>query len=86
MKKALLIISLTALFAVTGLTMAYAQDSQTKDTVNMDTEAVPTFYYDVEDEKAAADKEKGSGGTVAIIIGAVVVIGAAAYFMMKKKK
>ncbi len=86
MRKALLIISLTALFAVTGLTMAYGQDSQTKDTVNMDTEAVPTFYYDVEDEKAAADKEKGSGGTVAIIIGVVVVIGAAAYFMMKKKK
>ena len=88
MKKAIIIISLTAFFAVSGLTAAFSQSdpSAQKDTVNMDTDAVPTFYYDTEDDKAAVSKEKGSGGTTAIIIGAVVVIGAVALFLLRKKK
>jgi hypothetical protein len=89
MKKTILAISLTALFALCGLTSAYSQDQPKpqKDTVNIDTDAKPTTYYDIEDEgSSASDKEKGSGGTIAIILGAVVVVGAVAFFLLKKKK
>ena len=89
MKKTILVISLTLLFALCGLTTSFSQDQPKpqKDTVNIDTDAKPTTYYDIEDEGASAsDKEKGSGGTIAIILGAVVVVGAVAYFLLKKKK
>jgi len=88
MKKTILTISLTLLFALCGLTTSFSQDQPKpqKDTVNIDTDAKPTTYYDIEDEGAASDKEKGSGGTIAIILGAVVVVGAVAYFLLKKKK
>lgn len=87
MKKTIRIITLCALIALSGLTIAKGQGSQAqRDTVNMDTEAVPTFYYSVEDENAGAAKGKGSTGTIAIIIGAVVIVGAGAFFLLKKKK
>lgn len=88
MKKAILTLSLAVLFAVCGLTTSYGQDQPApqKDTVNIDTDAKPTTYYDIEDNSSAPGKEKGSSGTVAIIIGAVVVVGAVAYFLLKKKK
>jgi len=47
----------------------------------MDTNAKPTFYYPVEDEKKGI-----SGTTIGIIAGAVVVVGAVAFFLLKKKK
>jgi len=89
MKKALLTLSLASLLAFCGLTNSFSQDQPKpqKDTVNIDTDAKPTTYYDVEDEgTTSSDNQKGSGGTIAIIFGAVVVVGAVAYFLLKKKK
>jgi LPXTG-motif cell wall-anchored protein len=90
MKRTFLTIALSALFALSGLIPAFAQEQPKpqKDTVNIDTDAKPQFYYAVEDEKTAG--EKGSGKslttTIVIIAGAVVVVGAAAYFLLRKKK
>jgi len=90
MKKTLLIISMSAALLVSGLSFVSAQEQPKpqKDTVNMDTQAKPTFYYATEDEKTASEKGKGKSyaGTIAIIGGAVVVAGAAAFFLLKKKK
>jgi LPXTG-motif cell wall-anchored protein len=85
MKKVVLIFSMTSLLLLNGLTKAVAQEQpkSKKDTVNMDTDAKPTFYYATEDEKPV---KKGSGTTIAIIAGAVVVVGAAGFFLLKKKK
>ena len=89
MKKALLVLSLSAIFAISGLVPAVAQDQPKpkKDTVNIDTDAKPTTYYDVEDNKTAAEStEKGSNGTIVIIAGVVIVAGAVALFLLRKKK
>jgi hypothetical protein len=89
MKKSFLILSLSAILAISGIIPAIAQDEPkpAKDTVNIDTEAKPTFYYAVEDEATAkTESGKSSFGMIAIIAGAVVVVGAAAFFIMKKKK
>ena len=52
MKKTIRIITLCALMALGGLTIVNGQGSQAqRDTVNMDTDAVPTFYYSVEDRR-----------------------------------
>jgi LPXTG-motif cell wall-anchored protein len=85
MKKSILVFSMTSLLLIGGMNIANAQDQPKpkKDTVNMDTDAKPTFYYAVEDEKGGA---KSSSATIAIIIGAVVVVGAAGFFLLKKKK
>ncbi|MCX6326666.1 MAG: LPXTG cell wall anchor domain-containing protein [Bacteroidia bacterium] len=85
MKKSVLVFSMTSLLLLGGMNMAIAQEQPRpkKDTVNMDTDAKPTFYYAVEDEKSEA---KGSSATIAIIAGAVVVAGAAGFFLLKKKK
>lgn len=87
MRKAVLIFSMTTLLIMSGMSMVIAQEQPKpkKDTVNMDTDAKPTFYYAVEDEKTGA-KGKGSVVTIGIIVGAVVVVGAAAFFLLKKKK
>jgi LPXTG-motif cell wall-anchored protein len=87
MKKSVLVLSLSVLFLLGGLPVVVAQEQPKpkKDTVNMDTDAKPTFYYPVEDEKSKAEG-KGSVGTIAIIAGAVVVVGAAGFFLLKKKK
>ena len=87
MKKSVLVFSMTLLLIFSGLNVAAGQEQPKpkKDTVNMDTDAKPTFYYPVEDDKSKA-KGKGSTETIAIIAGTVVVIGAAAFFLLKKKK
>jgi LPXTG-motif cell wall-anchored protein len=84
MKKSVLVFSMMLLLILSGLTFVVGQDKPKpkKDTVNMDTNAKPTYYYPVEDDK----KGKGSFGTIAIIAGAVVLVGAAGFFLLKKKK
>ncbi|HOF22365.1 MAG TPA: LPXTG cell wall anchor domain-containing protein [Bacteroidales bacterium] len=89
MKKALLTFSLVTLLVFGGLAPLFSQEQPRpqKDTVNIDTDAKPTTYYDIEDENLPKQvKSKGSGATVAIIAGAVVVAGAVAYFLLRKKK
>lgn len=90
MKKYFLILSLSAIIIFSGLNLVSAQEQPKpkKDTVNMDTDAKPTFYYAVEDEKTAAksDSEKVSVSTVILIAGVVVAAGAAGFFLLKKKK
>jgi LPXTG-motif cell wall-anchored protein len=87
MKKSILVFSMTSLLLLSGmnLTVAQEQPKPKKDTVNMDTDAKPTFYYAVEDDKSKA-KGMSSAVKIGIIAGAVVIIGAAGYFLMKKKK
>jgi beta-lactamase regulating signal transducer with metallopeptidase domain len=84
MKKSVLVFSMTLLLIIGGINVTVAQDqpSPKKDTINMDTNAKPTFYNAVEDEK----KGKSPVLTIVLITGVVVVIGAAAYFLLKKKK
>jgi LPXTG-motif cell wall-anchored protein len=89
MKKVVLVFSMISLLSFGGIKMVTAQDQPKpkKDTVNMDTDAKPKFYYAVEDEKSAAKtKSGGSGATIAIVVGVVVVIGLAGFFLLKKKK
>jgi len=89
MKKAILVISLSVIFSIDGLIHAKAQDQPKpkKDTVNIDTDAKPTLYYDTQDDKTAAGVSgKSSTGTIALIVGAVIVIGGVAFFLLKKKK
>jgi LPXTG-motif cell wall-anchored protein len=90
MKKTMMIISLSAALLVSGLSFISGQEQPKpqKDTVNMDTQAKPTFYYATEDEKTASGKGSGksSAATIAIISGALVVVGAAGFFFLKKKK
>lgn len=89
MKKTVLLFSLTALLLFGSLNMIKAQEQPApkKDTVNMDTDAKPQFYYAVEDEKA-----ENKGGSklgvelIVIIAGAVVIVGGVVFFLLKKKK
>ncbi len=86
MKRSVLVFSMTALLLISGVKIVTAQDQPVpkKDTVNMDTDAKPTFYYATEDEKS-----EGKGGStmmIALIAGAVIVVGAGAFFLLKKKK
>jgi len=88
MKKSVLIFAITAILLLNFGNVLSAQDQPTpkKDTVNIDTEAKPTFYYAVEDEENAGGSGKGTSATIFIVIGAVVVLGAAGFFLLKKKK
>jgi len=83
MKKSILAFSMTLLLILGCLNVSVAQEQPKpkKDTVNMDTNAKPTFYYPVEDEKKGI-----SGTTIGIIAGAVVVVGGVAFFLLKKKR
>jgi LPXTG-motif cell wall-anchored protein len=85
MKKTVLLISMITLLLLGGLKIAVAQEQPKpkKDTVNMDTDAKPQFYYPVEDDKKS---KKGSSTTIVIIAGAVIISGAAGFFLLKKKK
>jgi LPXTG-motif cell wall-anchored protein len=84
MKKSVLVFSMTLLIILGSLNAIYSQEQPKpkKDTVNMDTNAKPTFYYPVEDDK----KAKSPVATIAVIVGAVVIVGGAAFFLLKKKK
>lgn len=86
MKRSVLVFAMTTLLVLGGLHMATAQEQPApkKDTVNIDTEAKPTFYYATEDEKTS--DSKGGGALIAIIAGVVVVVAAAGFFLLKKKK
>jgi LPXTG-motif cell wall-anchored protein len=89
MKKAILIISLSVVFAISGLIPAFAQDQPKpqKDTVNIDTDAKPTLYYDIEDDATAAGGNgKSSTGTIAIVAGIAIIIGGVTYYLLRKKK
>ncbi|MGC1389777.1 MAG: hypothetical protein WA816_01975 [Bacteroidales bacterium] len=84
MKKSVLVFSMTMLLLLGGLNVIVGQEQPKpkKDTVNMDTNAKPTYYYPVEDNK----KGKSPVTTVAIVVGAVVVVGAVGFLLLKKKK
>ena len=83
MKKTVLVFLMTMLLIVSGLSIALGQEAPKpkKDTVNMDTNAKPTYYYPVEDKKG-----KSPVVTIAIITGAVIIVGGVAFFLLKKKK
>jgi LPXTG-motif cell wall-anchored protein len=85
MKKTLLFFSMVAILLLGNLNIAFSQEQPApkKDTVNMDTDAKPTFYYAEEDK---ANKPNGNSTTIAIIAGGVVILGAAGFFLLKKKK
>jgi LPXTG-motif cell wall-anchored protein len=83
MKKTILMISISGILFLSGLSMAVAQDqpSATKDSVNADKAAKPVFY-----DTAAEEAPKGNSTTTyVLVIGAIVLVGAGGYFMMKKK-
>ena len=90
MKKAILILSLAGVLMMANSGMATSQEKPKpkKDTVNMDTDAKPKFYYAVEDEKAKVPAKKSgvSTATIVMIAGAVVIVGVTVFFLLKKKK
>jgi len=87
MTRTVLTISLFVFFTFNRLVPVLAQDQPKpqKDTVNIDTDAKPTFYYNTEDDGSASGG-KSTAVTIAIIAGAVIVVGAVAFFLLKKKK
>lgn len=76
---------MSLLLLVSGAALLKAQEQPTpkKDTVNMDTNAKPEFYYKVEDE---ATGKKGSSSMVIIIAVAVVVVAGVVVMVTRKKK
>ncbi len=86
MKKGLIFLSLFAILLLGAVKFAAAQDQPKgqKDTVNMDTNAKPEHYYDIEDEKAGP--KSGSGVIIAAVAGGVVVLGVAGFFLLRRKK
>jgi LPXTG-motif cell wall-anchored protein len=91
MKRSVLVLLMASLLFLGGLKIVTAQEKPApkKDTVNMDTDAKPQFYYAVEDDKA---KPKGGSGlsseltVIAIGVLGLVLVGGAVYFFLKKKK
>jgi LPXTG-motif cell wall-anchored protein len=89
MKKSVLVFSMITLLFSGAMNNAVGQEQPKpkKDTINMDTQAKPEFYYAVEDEKADAKGGSKTGTGLILIIGGVVVLGGgAAFFFLKKKK
>jgi len=90
MKKSVLLFSVISLLFLGSLNTVKAQEQPApkKDTVNMDTDAKPQFYYAAEDDKAVAKGESsiGTTGIVVIIVGSILIIGGVVFFMLKKKK
>jgi LPXTG-motif cell wall-anchored protein len=90
MKKAILILSLVGVLMMVNSGRAISQDKPKpkKDTVNIDTDAKPKFYYAVEDDKAKppVKKSSGSAATIIMIAGGAVIVGVTVYFLLKKKK
>lgn len=83
MKKIILIFSVAILLMAVDVVSAQEQPKPKKDTVNIDTDAKPTFYYAEEDEAA---ESKGNSAAVAIIAGVVVILAGGAFFLLKRKK
>jgi LPXTG-motif cell wall-anchored protein len=90
MKKSIFALLFSLVLVTSGVVPAIAQEQPkpVKDTINMDTEATPMQYYEVEDDKSEADKGTGksANGIIVIIVGAILVVGAAAFFLLNKKK
>jgi hypothetical protein len=89
MKKSILAITFSTMLIISGLSAINAQEQPKpqKDTVNMDTDAKPTQYYDIEDDKeTAGSKSPVSIALILGIVGAVLVVGGVVYFLTKKKK
>ena len=86
MKKAVLMFTVVFLLLIGGIGLAFAQEKPApqKDTVNIDTDAKPEFYYAVEDEKS--DAGSGNTGLILGIAGGVVVLGVGGYLLLRKKK
>ena len=84
MKKSVVVFSMALIFLLGSLNVVVGQEQPKpkRDTVNMDTDAKPTYYYPTEDSKEG----KSSATTIAIIAGAVVLVGGAAFLVLKKKK
>jgi LPXTG-motif cell wall-anchored protein len=83
MKKSILVFSMVSLLLAGGLKSGLAQDQPKpkKDTVNIDTDAKPTFYY-AEDEA----KSKSKFPTIPVVGGVVVLLAAGAFLVLRKKK
>lgn len=89
MKRILSVLMLMWLLLFVGSGQGKAQEvpKPKKDTVNMDSDARPKFYYAAEDEKAnKAAGNEGSGATIAIVCGVVVLGAGVGFFLLKKKK
>ena len=84
MKKSILVFSMASLMLASGLKTAVSQDQPKpkKDTVNIDTDAKPTFYY-AEEEKA---ESKGGFPTVALSAGVAVLVALGIIVVLIKKK
>lgn len=87
MKKSFLTLLIAFVLILSGITIANAQEQPApkKDTVNMDSNAKPEFYYEVEDGESM-NTEKKSNSTVIIIAVVAVVIAGGAVVMLRKKK
>ena len=84
MKKAILMLSMTAMLFLSGLSLGFSQDlpAAKKDSVNADKAAKPVFY----DAAASEEKPKSGSNTAYFVIAAAVVVVGAAYKLTKKKK
>jgi len=82
MKKKALILLFAMILMAGNFASAQDQPKPKKDTVNIDTDAKPTFYYAEEDE---ATESKGNTTTI-VIIAAVAVILAGGFFIVIKRK
>ena len=83
MKKVVFYLSFVILLMTGNILSAQDQPKPQKDTVNIDTDAKPTFYYAEEDEVA---ESKGNTLTFAIVAGVAVVLAAGLYVAFKRKK
>ena len=84
MKRSVLLFSMVLILLAGVLRAGLAQDQPKpkKDTVNIDTDAKPTFYYAEEDTAKSGSKIP----LIAIVGGVVVVVAVGAYFFLRKKK
>lgn len=84
MKRSVLLFSMVLILLAGVLRAGLAQDQPKpkKDTVNIDTDAKPTFYYAEEDTAKSGSKILH----IAIVGGVVVVVAVGAYFLLRKKK
>jgi len=84
MKKSVLVLTMAFILVAGSLKVAVSQEQPKpkKDTVNIDTDAKPTFYY-AEEEQA---KAKGGFPTIAVSAGVAVIIALGIIVFLRKKK
>ncbi|MBK9390775.1 MAG: LPXTG cell wall anchor domain-containing protein [Bacteroidetes bacterium] len=83
MKKRVLILSFAMMLMAGSVATGQDQPKPKKDTVNIDTDAKPTFYYAAEDEAA---ESKGNTTTIVIIAGVAVILAGGFFLVLKRKK